>query len=260
MFISRVAVLMLREWYRCKHGAWRDMINYSLLWPFSAGIGFAYLAPIGLFGAAGPDKAAELFLGSFLIQAAVVCFMQTLAVMRERFSPAMLEYHVSVTSFSAVFCARFLFSIICAFCLLFFYIPVVKLLLGGRLATPHLSWVSYYWILFCVVFCIVSYMYFWAGFIGSMRVLGSIWKRGTEPFLYLGGLWAPAYAILKVFPSWSPYLWLNPFLYASEGFRQAALGSEQFASISTCASVLLVAGCLLSVAAYGMLRRRIVVV
>lgn len=258
--MSRVSVLMLREWYRFKHGAWRDIINYSLLWPCSAGIGFAYLAPIGLFGSAGPEKAAELFFGSFLIQAAVVCFMQTLAVMRERFSPAMLDYHISVTSFSAVFCARFLFSIACSFCLLFFYIPVVKLLLGAKLATPHMSWGSYYLMLFCAVFCIVSYMYFWAGFIRSMRVLGSIWKRGTEPLLYLGGLWAPAYAILKVFPNWSPYLWLNPFLYASEGFRHAALGSEQFTSVATCSLVLLSAGCVLSIAAYCMLRRRIVVI
>lgn len=253
----RVRLLMLREWYRVRTNLFSYALNNVVLWPVFFALSIGYFSALALFGEQGALKGTEMFLGVALLHTGLLAFGQTVPLLKERFGTHMVQYHVSVTSFSSMFFARFIFSVLAAFTLYIPYLPIAKLVLGGRFYTDKVSWLQLLCVQAVIIFFMVSYVYFWMGCLASMRRIGSVWKRAIEPMMWLGGLWAPGYAIIAAFPQAQSLIIYNPFYYATEAIRQVFLHDSNFVPLTTSCSVLLGAGVVFSILSYFLLRHRL---
>ena len=106
----------------------------------------------------------------------------------------------------------------------------------------------------------VAYLFCWASWIKNITELGHVWERGIEPLVWLGGGWAPVYAIARAFGKASFFVYLNPFVYISDGLRQIVVPSFRYVSLPICSVVVLVSTVIFILFSYVLLKRRMDIV
>ena len=258
VFLNNVYWLLQRQWFLVKNSLGDLFINYALIWPAIFSFSSGYFVPLVFFPYDPVRKGTELMVGMVLLQAFVVAYFMMVDLISERESAGILPYHITATSFAAAFAARILFYVLYVFCAVLPFLPVSKLLLGAHLYTDLISWPLFIVVSFFVVTLVVTYVFALAALVSEMRSIEYVWSYGVEPFLWLSGMWAPAYAIAKSgVPGISWFLLINPFAYGSDALRQLFFHDARFASVGLSVLVMVVATAFFIIIAYWLLRKKI---
>lgn len=251
-----MTLLISREYLRVRDNLHDYMINNWLLWPLLFGISTGYFMATAYFGPDSALQATELVAGLGLLQMLILSFFIALAAIDERIGSHVMQYHVVTTSFRAMLCARYCFSVIFVWCNILPFYPVIKLLMGERLYTQQLSWLSLAAVLLLGTAMCVAYLFCWSAIINNMKKIGDMWELGIEPLIWLGGMWVPGYAMAKgVTGGWLVYL--NPFLYATEALRQLFFHDARFASLTKSCTIMAASTICFLAIAYILLKRRL---
>ena len=254
---QQAGYLFKREWMRIRLSVKDTLINYWLIWPVIFGYANGYFMPLAAFGNQSYDKATELVLGTLFLTTIIGCFFNVLEIINERLETKVFQYHVAVMSLRTVFVTRFAFTAAYVFVLVLPFCFVAKLVLGPWLVTSHVAWGHFCAVLTLGVVTTTSYLFCWVGFLKKMSDFKHMWERGVEPIMWLGGAWAPGYAIVKSgVPGMSLITRLNPFIYFSDALRQLFLPGPQFTSLSTCYAVMVISTCVMTLFGYHLLKQR----
>ena len=257
LMVRRVLMLMEREWYRVSADLVRFILYQVIIWPVLFAVSTVYFSGLSLFGEQSAMQATTMFLGVALMHYMVISFYQTFPFLKERTIQHIVQYHVSVTSYASMFWARYLFGVLFAYLLSVPYMFIAKLVLGDRLYTVHLNWFLLVGMQFILTAFLVAYIFLCIGTLTSMNNVGSTWKRVLEPLMWIGGMWAPGYAMCQAFPRTAFLIKLNPFYYATEAIRQVVLRSDKFLPLSISCTVLVGMTVVCVAASYFVMRHRL---
>jgi len=259
--LRQIYWLLGRQWYLVKNSIPSFCLNYLVLWPFIFSFSQGYLNPSSFFGAQAADKGTELVIGMLFLQVFVVAFFMAVEAVKEREPEGVFGFHVVATSYFAAFVSRIIFYTLYTYVAIAPFMLSSKLILGTRLYTDLVIWSDYFMVLLLVAIFVVAYIFFVLTFIRSMRSIEHMWAFGVEPVLWLGGMWAPLYAIAKSnVPGITWVTRYNPFGYATDALRQIFFHDARFAPLALSCSIMAGATVLFLLLSYFLLKRRLRVV
>lgn len=260
-FITQCQLLFLRECMRVHAHLSKHIINNWLVWPILFACCNGYFMPVALFDSYNVLRGTELFIGILVLHIFVLSYVSAADLLSERVETKVLGYHMQATSFRAVFFARLAFYIFFTFSLMVPFFPVAKLVLRDRLYTALVHWPSVMMIIFLGICLATSYILCWVSIMERTSDLRSLWNRGIDPFLWLGGGWAPGYAVVAGAGRHGWWVYLNPFIYISDSLRSLFLGdTTRFVSMEKAVMVLLFGSLFFATLSYHLLKRRMDVV
>lgn len=178
-------VLFTREWLRVRPDIKDLAINYYLVWPAILSLTSGYLAPVSYFGN-DVKRATMLFSGMLLLQILILSYTGAMNILTERTVRPIVQYHVGISSLGTVYAVRFIFGVLYTTLLLIPFFPVSKLVLGAKLYTDEISWVSLLAAIFMGSMLSMAYALFLSTMIDSFMQSRSLWERFIQPALWLG--------------------------------------------------------------------------
>lgn len=212
-------------------------VNYALINPINTVVAVGYLQTTSYFST-NYHSATELFAGNILLVITSLTFEFAFALLYDLEGNNHTSYQLLLLSPRLLLLEKIIFASFFSFILLTPFFPLCKLLLQHSFNTMNTIWIQVYLILFAAVLCGSAYHLFVACIIKSSRSITNFWIRINAPLELLGGFWAP----LHILGSFSSILGIlsfgNPFMYMTEGFRQAIIGGNNYLSLPLCLSVL----------------------
>lgn len=213
-------------------------INYILLLPINYLISMGYLQVQSYFGSQNHLIATELFAGNMLFLLMGLSFQLTFPLLYDIESNNHTSYQLLLLSPRWLIIEKIVFTSCFSFVLLSPFYPICKLFLRNNFDTTHTSWIQVFLILFLAVVCATTYHLLAACVMKHSNQIGNFWVRVNSPLEFLGGFWTPLYIIQSFSVILGYIALLNPFIYITEGLRQAFLGTDSYLSLYTCIIVL----------------------
>lgn len=257
---SSIGILLLREWFRLRDRVRTDIVNALFFWPVTYAICSGYCAPVTYFGP-NPKQATLFFAGMFLLVVFIFSYTYALFIMQEQIGGKLLQYQVSVTSFFAVYSARFIVGMGRTMLMLLPFFPMAKLVLGVQLYTDELSWVALCGVITVGAFLGTAYGLFLTTMLKGLIDADNAWARYIEPLLWLGGLSAPLSVLFATSSIFGYAALCNPFMYVTEAVRGLFLPAlNAFIPLPFCMAVVIGAGMLFTRLSYVRMRKQLDIV
>ena len=214
------------------------LFNYGFMYPLAYSIGYGYIQPNIYFAHADAATQTITFVGNILVPLILTIQVMALDLLFDFDADRFVEYQISVLDSRLVILERILFSSLFSFFLMLPFYPVAKLILANHFYTAHTHWLYTFLILYLGSFCISAYQAFIVCFLKKSSEFDNIWPRFNQVLISLGGFWIPRAIISKFSPLLGYVVLLNPYLYITEGLRQAILGGDQFMPLYVCIGML----------------------
>lgn len=210
-----------------------DLFNYAILSPIVLSISFVYVQANIYFGQDDGHIGTIIFAGNILIPLMVMAYKITFELLFDLEKNRFIDYQITLLNPRLVIIERIVFASLISFIVIIPFFPVSKLILGDYFFTQNVSWPKLLLVLLAACFCTVSYHQFFASFLRTYQI-GMFWVRINHVLMTLAGAFIPIYTIAQYSPLLGHVAKLNPLLYATEGVRQALLGTASFLPIWYC--------------------------
>lgn len=260
MFISahlwRFIYLVQRDIAVYKQRFVKYGINYLLIYPAIFTLTFAYISPGVYFGSAATVSGNTLFIGNLLVLLGSITFHLMVPLLNDRQGVRFIEYQLTLFNPRALLLEMIFFAALFSGTLFVPFFPISKLLLQNVFDTSHTSWVQVFIIIYAGAFCLAAYNLLAICVMTERKQGVNFWLRCNLPLFALGGLWAPWYVMNLLSPTLGFVIRLNPFLYVSEGLRQAIISGENYFSFSTCLAMLSLYTILFTLASFWVFKKR----
>ena len=181
-----------------------------------------------------------LFIGNILLLTLFLCNRSCMELLFDLEGDRYIDYQATLVDARLILVQRIIFASIFSFVILFPFFPVSKLILQSHFDSTNTSWFMLSLILYLSCLCLASYMILVACMLKNSRNLSTFWKRVNVPLLFLGGFLVPWHIINQYSSMLGQIVYLNPFIYMTEGLRHAIIGGNQFLSYNACISGLLI--------------------
>lgn len=241
-FLQTTKVLfyfMMRDFYSYRNKFKTYFFNYIFIYPPILCFSFAYLQTAIYFGNHQAKTGTMLFIGNVLLLTLFLCNRSCMELLFDLEGERYIDYQATLVDARLVLLQRIVFTSFFSFVVLLPFFPVSKLILQSHFNSTHTSWLMLMLILYLSCLCLASYMILVACVLKNSRNLSTFWKRVNIPLLFLGGFLVPWHIINQYSPMIGQIVYLNPFIYMTEGLRRAVIGGSQFFSYSTSISGLL---------------------
>lgn len=159
-----------------------------------------------------------------------------------------------------VFIERFLFFAIMGLIMSMFVIPIGKLVFWNHVNLSTFSLVKFATMLCMINLTLAAFAMWLASRFGGVHTLMNMWMRYIFPLWYLGGFEFTWYSMYETIPNFAYITLLNPYIYLTEGVKNAVLGPEKLLSIWICVGASLLFILLLMSRSIWNLRKRLDVV
>ncbi|MCL5875673.1 MAG: ABC transporter permease [Candidatus Dependentiae bacterium] len=223
--------LMQRDWYQYKNRILSYyLINYAFIYPAMYSLSFGYLQANLFFNGADPLRGTTLFVGNFLLVVIVVSSNLGLQLLFDLEHERTIDYLMTIAPARLIIIEKILFTSLFTFFILSPYYPVAKLLLGSFFLTSSLSIPKTVIMLYASCLMCSAYNHLVACVLPGSDGISRFWRRVNTPLFMLGGFWVPFYVVKQFSSLLGTIALLNPFLYITEGMRQAVLNSSLFMS------------------------------
>lgn len=214
-------------------------INNGIIYPLMYAFAFAYLQTQSYFTTSMMQERTTMFIGNILLLILISCFHFTFPLLFDLQGKRSVNYLLQVASLRILFLEKIFFATCATFVLTSPFIPLCKLILGKQFDTNSTNWFAFFIILFLGSLCVSTYYFLAVCCLKNAHQINNFWVRFNIPLTILGGYWTPWYTTLKVSSLLGWLCLLNPFLYITEGARQAILTDEKFLPLSVCAGALI---------------------
>lgn len=224
--------LLERDLWVFAHDAKKFFINYTLILPTVSALCFGYLFPFVAMHAPTPEKITLLIVGYSLWPLFLVAYNLTITLVFDLEGNRCIDYHNSVLTFWLVLLEKIVFTTLVSWLLLLPFYPLIKLILGKNFVTATCSWPAVYCILAVGAAVCSAFAVFFACLVRRVDQIGNYFMRINYPLIILGGTFSPWYVYHQYSHVFGTLIQLNPFLYITEGIRQAISGGPQFFSLA----------------------------
>ena len=250
--------LMQRDWYQYKARIVSYyLLNYALIYPAIYAFSFGYLQANLFFNGADPLRGTTLFVGNFLLVVINVSFSLGLELLFDLEHEHTTDYLMTIMPARLIIIEKIFFTSLFTFFILLPYYPVAKLLLGSFFLTSSLSIPKALIILYASCLMCAAYNHLVSCVLPNSEGISRFWRRINTPLFMLGGFWVPFYVIKQFSPLLGTVALVNPFLYVTEGMRQAVLKSPLFMPFGQCTLMLLCFTIIFSCAALWFFKKRV---
>ena len=230
-------------------------INYGLVRPLLYAFAFAYLQANALFGANAIRMGTVMFVGNAILIALVASYQLMSELLYDLEGDRFVSYQLTLLNPRVLLIERILFTAFFSFLVLLPFYPVAKLFLQAQFDTSNCSYFSAVLMLLCGSLCSASYSACSLLALKSSRQIGSLWSRYNNVLLSFGGFWVPLHIITAYWPLLGGIIRYTPFVYFSEGLRQAVIGGPDYLSIGLCISMLMLFSLLFTAIACWLFQR-----
>jgi hypothetical protein len=234
----------------------RYFVNQTIIFPLLVTYIEGYVRPNTLFPDRDIFKNSLLFAGSLSLPLLVATYNTAMSFLFDLEHNRFINYQMSVLSPRLVLFERIVFITLFSFVLLVPFFPIAKLLLGDELLTTETSWPALFFILLLACLTLASYNILAMCIMEGSHQMIHLWMRVSTPLFLLGGFsvpWAVIYNYSKVLGT---ILLLNPFVYITDGIRQAFFNKPLFFSLATCTLMLLLFNVLFFIGALWAFKRK----
>lgn len=228
-----------RDYYLYRHRIKKYLINYACIYPLLHAFSFGFLQSQIYFSDSNIILGTMLFTGNFLLVVVLLTYKLSIELLFDIEGDRYIDYQLTILRPQLILLERILFTSVFSFFILLPYFPIAKILLGSYFAIAQISWIKLIIILYASCLMTAAYNHLAAALLPSTDEIGYLWLRVNIPLFTIGGFWIPWYAMNKFSPILGAISLLNPFLYITEGIRQAILNQEQFLSLTTCLFMLI---------------------
>ena len=215
----------------------RYIVNNVIILPLLCIFSEGYLAQTILFGTNAGLNTMR-FTGVLLLPLLVATFNLATTLMYDFEYNRFVDYQITVLSPALVVLERIVFNGLFTCMLMIPFYPLCKLLLGAQFVTINTSWPLLFFMLLLASLLASAYHILAMCVLPNASSFIRLWARISAPLFLLGGFVAPWVIVYEVSPVIAYALLFNPFMYVSEGVRQAILGSPMFFSAPICVAVL----------------------
>jgi ABC-type multidrug transport system permease subunit len=236
---------------------YKQLIDFSLIYPVQYAICFAYLQARLFFGTQNIKQVTVFFAGSILVIILVFTFRLTVDLLFDLQNERFIDYQITMLSPRLVLLERIVFASLYTFILTVPFYPVAKIVLRNHIETSHASWLHLWIILFAGALCLSAYHQCATLILKRGEQLSSLWARVNFVLITFGGFWVPLHAMHDYSPLFAYFMQLNPALYVSEGLRQALVGGPEFLSFWHCLIALLLFSGVFIVASWYLFKKRV---
>ena len=216
----------------------RYIINNVITLPLLVIFNDGYVMQMSLFGT-NADLNTMRFVGSLLLPLLTLTFTMATTLLYDIEHNRFIDYQITVLDPALVILERIVFNAFFTFMLMVPFYPLCKVLLGTKFVTMHTSWPLLFVVLFLASFTASAYHIAAMCILPNSSMFIRLWARVSAPLFLLGGFVAPWAVMYEISPVVAYVLLFNPFMYISEGIRQAIVGGPCFFSAMTCVSALM---------------------
>lgn len=227
-----------RDMYVTRPQIGKLVFNNLVLVPLMYIFTYAYMQVNIFFGTDSYDIGSSISVGIPLLLLLLLSYNFTVPLIFDIEGDAFINYQITLLNPRLVLFERILFSALLTFVLIVPFYPLVKLVLGDYFYTEEASWLLIYLFLFLGSFLVCAYHFFIICSLKSSHLIARIWSRYNDPLLIFGGYWIPWYVMNKFSSVLGFVTHANPFLYLTEGLRQAFFHDPKFFSMSICFTML----------------------
>lgn len=235
----------------------RYIVNNVLILPILVTFNDGYMMQQTLFGSGDAGLNTMRFAGSLLLPLLTLTFTLSIPLLFDFEHNRFIDYQITVLNPRLVLLERILFNTLFTFLLMAPFYLVSKLLLGSKFVTATTSWPSLFAMLFLGSLTAASYHILAMCVLPNSNMFLRLWARVSSPLFLLGGFAAPWKVLFEVSPAIARLMLCNPFMYISEGIRQAIIGGPQFFSLPLCMSMLVCFSALFYSAALWFFKKRL---
>ncbi|MCL5875675.1 MAG: ABC transporter permease [Candidatus Dependentiae bacterium] len=221
-------------------------INFIILYPLTYIISFAYIQAKSYFGAENTTQATIFFAGNVILLIMNLAFEFTILLLFDLENERTIDYRITLLNPRLILLEHIVFTTLFSFLLLAPFFPITVLILRSHFDSMHISWPLLFVILFLSCLCSAAYHMFIACSLKNSKQIVHFWMRCNLPLITFGGFLTPWYIMNQYSSVIGKVSLLNPFLYATEGIRQAIIGGDMFFPITYCVLVLIIFSCIFS--------------
>ncbi len=232
-------------------------INFIILYPLTYIISFAYIQAKAYFGAENVTQATIFFAGNVILLIMSLAFECTILLLFDLENERTIDYRITLINPRLILFEQILFTTLFSFLLLAPFFPLTTFILRTQFDSAHTSWPLLFIMLFLTCLCCAAYHMFIACALKSSKQIVHFWMRCNLPLITFGGFLTPWYIMNQYSSIIGKMSLLNPFLYATEGIRQAIVGGTMFFSIACCTLVLIIFSCIFSFLACHLFKKKV---
>ncbi len=216
-----------RDFYINRNRIVRFIINYAFIHPVLFMFSFGYILPtIGGFTTVDTGS-LDMFVGVIVWGLLSLSFQMIVDLVFDLNGECFVGYQATILPPWLLIVEKIIFSSILIFLVLIPYYPVSFILFGYAELLLKISWFKLFLILYMGSLFAASYQHCMATYVSGMDQMGTIWMRITNVLVTFGGEFVPYAIVLTIYPILGRFLFLNPFLYVTEGVRSALFGTEK---------------------------------
>jgi ABC-2 type transport system permease protein len=230
------------------------LVNCGIIFPILYAFVFGYLQSHIYFGTSANNIN---FLGNILLIMLQLSFNANIGLLFDLEGDRFIDYQISILSPRLVLIERALFDSLFTFIVVLPFYPISKLILGNYFQTAHISIPATVLMLFLGSILTCTYHLFLSCTIPNTRLISRIWARGNLPLMTFGGFWLPWYIMNEYSATLGTVTLFNPFLYITEGLRQAINPNPLYFSLGLCCIVLLGFSALFMLGALYFFKRKV---
>lgn len=209
------------------------LLNYWIIYPILYSFLYRFLQPNLLFAHDPTYWGTVLYTGSILLVMLIVTGRIAVELLFDLESNRFIQYQLMFLSSYGIIIQRVLYNALFTFVMLAPFYPVSCLLLGHTDLLWSTRWPFVIITLLTGSTMMAAYHQLAILLLSSTEQLSSLWSRINGPLLALGGLQMPLAIIEQYHPLLGTIARLNPFIYVTEGLRQAIISGDQFLSLPT---------------------------
>jgi ABC-type polysaccharide/polyol phosphate export permease len=248
--------LFKRDFYRHRKQLFNLIINNGLLRPALFTFTFAFIQNKVMFSG-NAQLPGTLLMGSALLIIIIFTYVLAADILFDLENNRFIIYQTTLLNPRLVLLERIIFSTLYTSTMMLPFFIFTTLFMYPYLDNMQTNWLSLTLITIASSWCLSAYHHMALCIVPSSDKIINLWMRFTTPLLILGGRAAPLYTIRTYGAPWIWLAQLNPFIYVTEGLRQAYVGGDQFLSITHCAIALTLYGITFTITCWHVFKKRI---
>jgi len=248
---------LYRDWLVYRHDALRYFINYGLIYAALFSLSFGLIVPTIGFGYADPLVCTSIICGQILWVLFPISYHSSTRILLDLQHVRFITYQLIIAPAALVWLEKIVFHTILVFINILPFFITTKLILGPALIfDPARIPLLFLTLLVCSIFFSIFSMTA-VSYIRSTLQTTTFFVRCVYPLIGLSGLLVSWHQIHNAYPRLAMLIRLNPFLYATEAFRNVLLPTGTFIPIGQCMLMLVCYSIILAFMMFFFFRKKL---